>query len=210
MNTVQDGFPHDGGITRASILDAASDLLQADGWERFSMRKLAVCLECAPGTVYLYFTNKADLLQCAMDNSFDRLQETLCRLRERRRDGDPVVLLRKALYTYVEFGLHNPKVYELAFSSQGHNRGVQRQPGLVIESLRSMVARCVYEDAFRAAVDVDCTTQALWAAVHGVTSLLTNVYVEVGGRSKLIEEVISNALDGLIAAQKRRAAGLTA
>lgn len=49
-------------MTRDQIVAAALDLVERDGFERFSMRKLAGCLEVGTMSVYAYFVDKDDLL----------------------------------------------------------------------------------------------------------------------------------------------------
>jgi hypothetical protein len=63
--------------------------------------------------------------------------------------------------------------------------------------MRYMVGRCVEEKRFRA-VDVETTSQALWAAIHGITSLLIQrpTFPWVARRS-LIDHVINHAVDSL-------------
>jgi hypothetical protein len=112
---------------------------------------------------------------------------------------DPVEALKKGLRAYVDFGLRNPNDYRFAFMLR---RPLQRRPYRVhpvFDVLRHMVGRCVEEKRFRA-VNVETTSQALWAAIHGITSLLiqrpTFPWVE---NTELIDQVINNAIDSLVA-----------
>jgi len=67
------------------------------------------------------------------------------------------------------------------------------------ESLRYIVGRCVGEKRFRA-VDVETTSQALWASVHGITSLLIQrpAFPWVP-KKELIAQIINTAVDSLVA-----------
>ena len=47
---------------RSDILLAARDLFLSEGQARFTMRKLASEVGCAPGTLYLYFKDKDELI----------------------------------------------------------------------------------------------------------------------------------------------------
>jgi len=210
MNTIQQDLSNPTGMTQRSILTAAQVILQSDGWAKFSMRKLAKSLGCVPGTIYLYYRDKSDLLQGVVDSSFDRLDETLSALRSRHSDTSPVALLRKGLYTYVDFGLRNSDVYQFAFLRCSDSIE-QNQPRRVVQTIRSMVARCIYERGFRSDLDIDCTTHALWAAAHGITSLLitqSNLLSE--SRGQVIEHVITVALESLQARDTAKAVGMTA
>lgn len=202
MNTVHHGVfkdtPDSKAATGARILECARDLFNRHGYEGFSMRRLANDVGCAVGTIYLYFRSRDELFQALVEERFERLSRALSELTERHRNGDPVVLLKKGMYTYIEFGLRNPSDYRLAFvvSSSSPEQPYRIHPAC--EMIRFMIGRCVEEGRFRE-VDVEIVAQALWAAIHGVTSLLIQkCYLPWAGRAKLIEQVISNAVDSLV------------
>ena len=187
--------------TRQSILNAAREIFVRDGYEGFSMRRLAVDLGCALGTPYVHFQNKQELFQVLVEQSFARLHQVLSGLRDRHQNGDPVALLKKGMYTYIQFGLQNPNDYRFAFLLRSPDAADEPYPvPPALEVISFMVARCVEEHRFRADANVQTVSQALWAAIHGVPSLLLQrPNFPWVGRTKLIEQVINNALDSLLA-----------
>ncbi len=194
--TVDKNFLRD--QARARILEAASALFVRDGYERFSMRALAAATGCAVGTIYLYFKSKDALFQALVELSFERLSQFLSGLRERHQHGDPVVLLKKGMYTYIEFGLRHPNDYRFAFLLRATTTDHPYRVHPAFEMMRFMVGRCVQEGRFREQ-DVELLSQALWASIHGVTSLLIQrPSFPWVGRAKLIEQVINNAVDSLV------------
>jgi AcrR family transcriptional regulator len=58
------------GLSRERIVRAAMRLLDAEGLNAFSMRKLAAELGVTPMSVYWYVENKADLIELALDEVF--------------------------------------------------------------------------------------------------------------------------------------------
>src|SRR5215213_6311078 len=62
---------------RQVILDAAADLFREHGYERFSLRQVAERIGYSPTTIYLYFTDKDDLLFTVADVGFMRFGEQL-------------------------------------------------------------------------------------------------------------------------------------
>ena len=188
---------------RREILDVARKIFVAEGYENFSMRKLAEEIEYSPGSVYLYFESKKELFHCLVEESFARLLKTLRGLQDGREGSDPAEELKRGLWAYVEFGLRNPNDYRFAFMIQPP---VAKRPYKVhaaFEMLRHMVRRCVDEQRFPTA-DVETTSQALWAAAHGITSLLIQrpAFPWVAKR-KLIAQVIDSSIDSLLAPSRK-------
>jgi len=184
---------------RRTILDAAREAFVEDGYRSVSMRKLAERIGCSHANLYLHFRDKEALFDCLVDESFAQFADGLQRLIESAGSGDPVKLLRKAGRAYVEFGVANPSVYEFAFLMRRPGKGKPRKPSVTYERLRSLVRRCMVEKRFRR-MDVEAASQALWAAAHGITSLLVlRPAFPWADRDKLIGQVIDAAVDGLLA-----------
>jgi AcrR family transcriptional regulator len=55
---------------RAKIFDAATSIILEEGYEKFSMRKLADRIEYSPTVIYSYFRDKADIVdQILLENN---------------------------------------------------------------------------------------------------------------------------------------------
>ena len=185
---------------RRQILSAARELFVNEGYENVSMRKIADKIEYSPTTIYLYFKDKADLLDSVCKETLLSLLNTLELLK--RDKSDPVEVLRKSGKAYVEFGLKYPQDYKLTFVVRPQfQKGLGLQEGSVGERvfdyLRAMVSECIRQERFRQ-VDVEITGQTLWSAVHGVTLLLIDFpdfpWTE---KDKLIDTVIQTMIKGL-------------
>jgi len=180
---------------RQIILDAARDAFRRDGFDSVSMRKLAEAVGLSHGAIYGYFKDKDELFDALVQQSFDQLAATLHALPG--RSGDPVRFLKRAGRAYVEFGLKNPGAYEFAFILRRPGAGSKRH--MAYGYLHAAVERCIEEKRFRVR-NVDVASQALWAAVHGITSLLILrpdfPWVK---KKTLIAQVVDGAVDGLLA-----------
>lgn len=183
---------------RRVILDAAREIFVDQGYEGFSMRRLAEKIEYSPGSIYLHFKNKEELFEVLVEESFARLLVTLSQLRNRRHWPDPVDELRHGMQAYIEFGLKNQGDYRFVFMLSSP---LQKRPYKVSEAfdvLRDMVRRCVEEKRFHAA-DVELTSQALWSSIHGITSLLIQrPNFPWKPQKKLIGHVIFTVTESLI------------
>ncbi len=187
-------------LLRRQILSAARELFVNEGYENVSMRKIADRIEYSPTTIYLYFKDKADLLDCVCQETLLSLLNTLEQLKKDK--SDPVETLKKSGRTYVEFGLKYPQDYKLTFVIRPQfQKGLGLQEGSIGEKvfdyLRAVVFECIQQKMFRQ-VDVETTGQVMWSAVHGITLLLIDFpdfpWTE---RDILIDTVIDTTIKGL-------------
>jgi AcrR family transcriptional regulator len=186
---------------RTLIAETAREMIVRQGYEGFSMRKLASKLGCSHGTLYLYFKDKRELFDFLVEDSFEQLAHTL-QHRRHRGGTDPVQMLKDAGRTYVDFGRRNPNAYEFAFVIRRAGEKRPWKPHTSFRVLRDTIGRCIEEKIFRP-VNVDVATQALWAAVHGVTSLLiSRPNFPWVNPEELIGLVIDSAVDSLLSQQR--------
>ena len=185
---------------RRQIIAAARELFVNEGYENVSMRKIADKIEYSPTTIYLYFKDKADLLDSVCKETLLDLLNTLELLN--RDKSNPVEALKKSGKAYVDFGLKYPQDYKLTFVVRPQfQKGLGLEEGSVGERvfnyLCAMVSECIRQKAFRQ-VAVETTGQALWSAVHGVTLLLIDFPdFPWTAKDKLIDMVIDTMIDGL-------------
>src|SRR5438132_12349875 len=84
---------------RGEILDAARALFVKEGYESVSIRKIADKIEYAPGTIYLYFRDKAEILDRICEETFAKL---LLKMNAIKQDtAPPLDKLRRGLRTYI-------------------------------------------------------------------------------------------------------------
>ena len=188
---------------RQEILDAASELFVKEGYENVSMRGIADKIEYSPTTIYLYFKDKAELLEQVCQETFARLRQVLVRIEE--LPGDPIERLKRGLVAYVKFGLENPHHYRATFMMpipEGFDEEKYANPdspGMqAFDFLRRRVYDCMAVGRFRK-LDPELVSQTLWAGVHGVTSLLIihcKGFPWVG-RDQLIHSMVDTLITGV-------------
>lgn len=180
---------------RREILAEAGASFANQGYEQFSMRGLAAQLGCSPGTLYLYFRDKDELLHAVVEDSFAGLLETL---RSIPTAGDPLGSTKEKLRAYIDFGLRNPHQYKCAFVLQD-SRSSKRpyQPHPAFDEMLHAVRECV-EGGMLGQADITITSQVLWACVHGITSLLiARPGFPWADKNELIEELIEAVVAGV-------------
>jgi AcrR family transcriptional regulator len=189
---------------RQQILDAARELFATHGYRNVSMRKIAERIEYSPTTIYLYFNDKSELLLSLCEETFSILIEKFAELDCEIQD--PVERLRLGLKSYVLFGIEHPNHYKVTFMEQVENLDKAQEAKmkeskgmLAFKNISQTVSRCINEGRFRP-VDIDLASQALWAAIHGITSLLiVHAKFPWADHDKVIDQVVNTMIEGLMA-----------
>ena len=96
------------------ILETALQHLIEDGFEHFSMRKLAARLGMTAANIYNYFTNKDELYLLIQTRGFEMLYDFLHKAY--KRSAAPEKKLENMIRAYLKFGMDNPEYYEIMFS----------------------------------------------------------------------------------------------
>jgi len=191
---------------RQEILGAASELFVRDGYENVSMRRIADKIEYSPTTIYLYFKDKAELLEQVCAETFTRLQHRLAKILE--QPGEPLERLRRGLMAYIEFGLENPHHYRATFMMkipEGFDKDKYVKPDSPGMQAFDFLRRCVYDGMAAGKLhvkDAELASQTLWAGVHGITSLLiTHEKFPWVGREKVARFTVETLIEGLTGAK---------
>jgi len=158
---------------RNLILNAAMHLFLEEGFHNVSIRRLAEKIEYSPGTIYLYFKDKDEILRALHDRAFEELfrrQQTAASIK------DPLERLKRQGRLYVQFAQEHRQHYDLMFIMRGPVRNLKGPEDWdmgkrAYEFLRSNVQECIDAGYFRG-FDTDVVTFGMWACVHGIASLI--------------------------------------
>ena len=183
---------------RELILQAGTEIVEQHGLEGLSAREIAKRIGYSPGTLYNVFENLDDLLLTIESRLLDQLAD---RISSQDRSGTPQQRLQRLMNAYCAFSQEKPKLWNLLIE---HRMPVGHE---VPEWYRSKVENLLkpIEEALAPLVGSDPARQkraarALWAAVHGMTSLstaskLSHVTAHTG--TTLVDDLVSNYLAGL-------------
>ena len=160
---------------REAILQTAAELLLAQGYEAFSLRRVAERLGYSATTIYLYFTNKDDLIAAIVDDAFERLERRLLVALD-TAGPEPRRRLMALADAYIHFGLENPIAYRLMFLQRPDVllscRAGEKRPR--IAAVRQQMADAVAEALAAGALppgDAHGHSDLLWSQAHGIVSL---------------------------------------
>ncbi|MEN8374211.1 MAG: TetR/AcrR family transcriptional regulator [Gemmatimonadota bacterium] len=110
---------------RTTILEAARDLLSEGGLDALSMRSIAKKIEYSPGTIYLYFRDKDDLIRNLVSEAMNLLLKYMRRaLAEAGPEATPAEQHRATGYAYVRWAMENTAHFRVVFEIPGVARMV--------------------------------------------------------------------------------------
>jgi len=160
---------------RREVLNAARELLIDEGYEKFSMRKLAEKIEYSPTTIHLYFKDKDDLLFAICEEIAGHFFADLTNVRTAHSDA--LDSLGQALLYLIAFGFDHPNEYKVffnmgpkvygAFDEFIEKESMARNSYFV---LREMVKNCIVTGKLQE-IDIDVLTQVLTLATQGLAAL---------------------------------------
>ena len=179
---------------RHRILKAAMELFAKGGYENVSMRRIANKIEYSPGTIYLYFKNKNDIMLQLCYQGFEQL---LALQKELEKISNPLERLSTGGRYYVNFALENPELYELMFATeevvQESALDEESVPLKAFRNFEKHVRKCLDAGIF-SGEDAGTTAIALWASLHGLASLLIKQRLRFLPQENL-DEIVRQALD---------------
>lgn len=180
------------------IRSAAMKMFLEDGYAKTSIRKIADAIEYSPGTIYLYYKDKDELLYDVQHDAFNQLLEAF---KTKAKHKDPVKKLMQIGQTYVSFGLQNPELYDLMF--------IIRAPTNVDEELHKdngeptfdylvdCLKECIEKDLLRMN-DVQLCALQTWSVAHGLVSLDLRCRLKVMSADIDKSKVLNSAIESYV------------
>jgi AcrR family transcriptional regulator len=192
---VQERRAREKELLRRKIIDAAAQLIVANGYEAFSLRQVADKIEYSASSIYLYFKNKEELIEAICAETFDELIARMDRLEA--RNLPPLEAFEEGIREYIRFGLQHPKHYELVFSCPPADNGgtpLSRSKGLqAFGTLARAFGRCAAEGIFRSGTP-EQDVMVTWMAMHGITTILITDHGKWDLPWSPIEELIEHGV----------------
>ncbi len=164
-------------LLRASIVEAARDLLSEEGLGGLSMRAIAERIEYSPSTIYLYFKDKGALVREVVLEGFGQLEDyvraELAELSETTSAADQYSAVGRA---YARFALENTAYFRVMFelpaaarlecTTDGEPPHDRSDPFGVVTLLQRAA-----EEGLHGLGDVRRAAVIGWGLIHGLTSL---------------------------------------
>jgi AcrR family transcriptional regulator len=192
-----------GHMRRAEILKAAERIFVADGYEGATIRKIADEVGVSSTCLYMHFHDKDQILLQICTAAMEELLAVNSEISS--LPLSPVERVRMMLRAYVDFALRNPNAYRLIFCSPStdgpaHKAATSHELGTECAERFSGVVREIAAEGRLRAGDPQTVTRALWAACHGLATLMiTKPSLDWAPAEQMTEVLVDGLLFGLIA-----------
>lgn len=190
-----------GDQLREEILAAVNRLL--DEWgsdEKLTMRAVAQEVGVAAPSIYLHFTDKAELVWAALADKYTQLAAAMQTAEQAvGTDAGPRDRLRAQLHAYCRFALANPGRYRLMYQVRqpvGDPEQLGHHPARQVSGpLRRGLRECA-DAGHPLALPLHQCAHTLWTSVHGLVSIQLTMAAP-GAAPAAVDGVLELA-DGLL------------
>jgi AcrR family transcriptional regulator len=181
----------------SGLLEAAAELLEQEGPDALSIRRIAATAGVAPMGVYNHFTSKSGIIEALFIQGFARLGEAMLTL---AAIGDPRQALLEAGRRYRALALAHPSAYQLmflravpGFEPSDHAKEVA---GEAFEGLVAAVVRAI-DAGVIAGESAEVLAQIIWASIHGFVALELSGIGFIEDQDAGAQLLCATVLDGL-------------
>lgn len=182
------------------ILAGARKLFLEKGIAQTTMRNIAEEINYSPGTIYVYFKDKNDILHAIHQEGFKQLGGQFATLFS---VADPMERLKAMGRVYIRFALDNPEMYSLMFIQEApidflvETHDEEWNEGkATFNVLQTTIGECVASGRF-AGHNVEHLSYLVWSIVHGLCSLKVCNRIKTGILSNP-DTIVEDAFDSFL------------
>lgn len=186
---------------RAAILKSAWEIVEKEGWQALSIRKIADAIEYSVPVIYDHFANKEAILLEFTKRGFCRLNEML--LKESNRHSDPEHRIKALAYAYWEFAFNNKEYYRLMYGlgiptceTVGKIPELKSFTELIITPIKELITQSSSPET-----DAFLKLHTFWSMLHGLISI--NMMDGQSKKDELNEMILKDMITGFISGIKR-------
>lgn len=191
------------GELRDKIVEAARDIVAEDGLDAISMRAIGERIEYSPGTIYLHFRDKDELLREIVTVANKLLAKTAREeLAKLSPDAEPLDQYRAMGRAYARFALDHTAFFRALFrlpavASMECPEPTGEDAVMAEENVVASIQRAVDSGDIRVP-DARRASMIGWALIHGLTSLyISGQFGEDVASRADFEALTEEAMDAL-------------
>ncbi|KAA5548866.1 TetR/AcrR family transcriptional regulator [Adhaeribacter rhizoryzae] len=181
---------------RDGILRAAWALVQEEGWQSLSIRKIADAIEYSVPVIYSHFENKDAILQEFTKEGFRKLNNALDE--SGAQEKNPAAGLMLMAKAYWHFAFQNKEYYQLMYGlGMPTCEKVRQVPELSkFTDLLHGAVKNLITNSKNAETDSFLKFHTFWSMLHGLVSI--NMVERTACPDSLHELVLEDAVRGFI------------
>lgn len=186
---------------RTAILDTAWDIVDREGWQALSIRKIAEAIEYSVPVIYDHFENKEAILHEFTVRGFRELNDQL--RKAKAQFSDPARQLEAIAYSYWRFAFENKEYYQLMYGlglptceTAARIPEIGALGELIMLPIKALIELNSSKDA-----DPHLKFQTFWSLLHGLVSI--NMMGNKHEREELNMMVLKDFLQGFLSGFKK-------
>ena len=168
-----DGYHH--GNLRQALIEAGIKIINENGEENLSLRKVAALCNVSHAAPYAHFKDKEELLEAIKNSVTDRFMEELLNAVEDKPTADQAIIAIGR--TYIQFFSSNPDYFAFIFGKQNINAHLKMNreykddyPPFLL--LRRMYLKHLEENGLEKTFEEqEIELIKIWSIVHGMASI---------------------------------------
>lgn len=196
---------------RLRILEAARELIESDGIQNFSIRKLTKVIGYSPGIVYHYFKDKNEIIDQLTQEGYQKILASLTSpvqqmsKEEGQNEFSIESEIRNLIKRYIQAALEQPSAF-MAFMMTDDSKVLEKTAMLhkgvsgsrqSLALLRDALIKGVKKGEFEL-TDPELTAQLIWCSVFGlVIRLILEKQIDENRRQLLIDSQMTQILKGI-------------
>jgi AcrR family transcriptional regulator len=189
-------------LRRELIIDTAREMVEQEGLDALSLRRLASALGVTAPALYAHFASKDDLLAAVAAAEFGGLVEAIQAATSSLED--PVERIVAQSHAYVDHARAHPALIQLMTVFRPGWIPQPAAPELAAASRTFEVSSVAVQDAIDAGLlrddDPLMVGLTLWAAAHGVATVLASrPNLGEDYEAALVDSVVQSVVRGLLA-----------
>jgi AcrR family transcriptional regulator len=173
--------PYHHGNLKHQLIESGIELINEEGLNGFSLRKVAAKCHVSNAAPYSHFKNRDDLIGAMSNHVTEHFMEKLyASIRGREDSSEAIILLGNA---YIDFFTENPQYFQFLFYHSGIKIDLDQEspddyPPYALfraTAYRLFHRQSLPEEVYREKM------AALWSVVHGIASLLSTKGIRYSG-----------------------------
>ncbi len=182
---------------REMAVNAAAEIVEKEGFQALTARKVAGSIGYTVGTPYHVFRNFDDLVMHLNARTIDEMADLIQRHTKKKRK--PEARIRTMAEYYVQYATDHPHRWRLVFE---HQAGPGLPSPALMKERRDVLFEMVADNLRELAPEhvshqIAHTATALWSGIHGICILALTGKLYLGGAFsmvKLIDTLIDSVL----------------